>query len=50
MFQYRTAALAQIDLQRVKITATRPPESIIAYLRSLRRYLEAKRLKLGHIL
>jgi excisionase family DNA binding protein len=42
MFQYRTAALAQIDLQRVKITATRPPESIIAYLRSLRRYLEAK--------
>ncbi len=42
MFQYRTAALAQIDLQRLKIPATRPPESIIAYLRSLRRYLEAK--------
>lgn len=47
MRQYGGTAAAQIDLQRLNVQrlnvpVNRQPESIIAYLRSLRRYLEAK--------
>lgn len=42
MYRYRSAAVAQIDLQRQKVSVNKPPESIVAYLRSLRRYLGAK--------
>ena len=42
MHQYRSAAVAQIDRQLLRIPVNNPPESIIAYLRSLRRYLQAK--------
>ncbi len=39
---YRSAAVAQIDNQRLKVPVSKPPESIVAYLRSLRTYLDAK--------
>ncbi|HEV2136337.1 MAG TPA: helix-turn-helix domain-containing protein [Terracidiphilus sp.] len=42
MHQYRSAAVAQIDRQLLRIPANRPPESIVTYLRSLRTYLDAK--------
>ena len=42
MHQYRSAAVAQIDRQLLRIPNNKPPESLVAYLRSLRRYLEAK--------
>ena len=42
MHQYRSAAVAQIDRQLLRVPTNKPPESLVAYLRSLRRYLEAK--------
>lgn len=42
MHQYRSAAVSEIDRQLLRIPANKPPESMVAYLRSLRRYLEAK--------
>jgi excisionase family DNA binding protein len=42
LHHYRSVAVAQIDHQRLKIPTNLQPESVVAYLRSLRRYLEAK--------
>jgi excisionase family DNA binding protein len=42
MYEYRSPAVAQIDRQLLKIPINKAPESLVAYLRSLRRYLEAK--------
>jgi excisionase family DNA binding protein len=42
MHQYLGSVAAQVERQRLKSPSTKPPDSIIAFLLSLRRYLEAK--------
>jgi excisionase family DNA binding protein len=42
MYEYRSAYAAQVDVQRLRAPVARPPESIIAYLRGLRRMLTPK--------